>query len=522
MKQKTIFCTADEAVSYIQDGWTLSSLGFRYAGTPEALLSALGGRHKATGRPSGLTLVFSSSQGNSDSKGLDNLAEGNLLRRIIGGFYGVTPALVSRITGNEIAAYNWPQGVMARLFHAIAAGQPGVVTRIGLHTFIDPRQEGGRLNALTQELLSEVVRLNGQEYLLYRSFPIHACFIRATSADRDGNLSCEKEAIKLEMLPLAMATRNSGGLVIAQVERVVSSHLPARQIEVPGHLVNMVVECKNVETDHRQCVNYTFNPEYNGDITPPDTRVRGCDALAQLIIAKRAAAFLHPGDVINLGSGIPETVADVLRCEMEVEEKYLTVESGINGGILAIPPDFGLAFNPDSIIRQDDQFNFYQGGGLDCALLGFAEIDAQGNVNVSRFGGKLMGCGGFIDIAQSARRVIFCGTFNSKGLEISMDGGNLTIKRNGTIQKLVERVGQITFNGSQACREGKDVYLVTERCVMHWSNEGWALEEIAPGIDIAKDITSQMRFRPIIPHDVKTMDSNCFVDRAGILKTAHA
>lgn len=498
----------------------MSSLGFRYAGTPEELLSALGARYKMTGKPSGLTLVFSSSQGNSDNKGLDHLAKGKLLSRVIGGFYGVTPALVSRITRNEIVAYNWPQGVLGRLFHAIASGQPGYVTRIGLHTFIDPRQEGGRLNALTQELLNEVVQLNGQEYLLYRSFPVDACFIRATSADRDGNLSCEKEAIKLEMLPLAMATRNSGGVVIAQVERVVSSHLPARQIEVPGHLVNIVVECKSVETDHRQCVNYAFNPEYNGDLPPASSRLRGCDALAQLIIAKRAAAFLQRGEVINLGSGIPETVADVLRSEMGIEEKYLSVESGINGGILAIPPDFGLAFNPDSIIRQDDQFNFYQGGGLDSALLGFAEIDAQGNVNVSRFGGRLMGCGGFIDIAQSARRVIFCGTFNSKGLEIDLDGGKLTIKRNGSIQKLVEQVGQITFNGSQASREEQDVYLVTERCVMHLSSEGWILEEIAPGMDISKDILSQMSFRPIVSHNVKTMDADCFVDRAGILTAA--
>lgn len=518
MKQKTVFCSAREAVSLISDDCTLSSLGFRYAGTPEELLAALGQRYREEGKPTGLTLVFSSSQGNNDSKGLDHLSEGSLLHRVVGGFYGVTPKLVSRITKNELIAYNWPQGVIGRLFHAIAAGQPGVVTRIGLKTFVDPRQGGGRLNPLTQELLNQVLTLNGQEYLFYRSFPIDACFIRATTADRDGNLSCEREAIRLEMLPLAMATRNSGGIVIAQVEKVVPGHLPPRQIEVPCHLVNAVVECTDVEAGHRQCVNYVFNPEYNGEAPVQGARVRGCNSVPQLIIAKRAAQFLRKGEVINLGSGIPEVVGDVLRCEAGIDEKYLTVESGINGGILAIPPDFGLAYGPDSIIRQDDQFNFYEGGGLDSALLGFAEIDAEGNVNVSHFGGRLMGCGGFIDIAQSAHRVIFCGTFNSKGLEVGFEKGKLTIRKNGTVGKFVERVNQITFNGREGCRGGQEIFVVTERCVMRLTEKGWNLEEAAPGVDVKRDILDQMKFRPAVPSDLRIMDGNCFVDSAGILK----
>jgi propionate CoA-transferase len=515
MKQKPRFCSAKEAVSLIQNECALASSGFRYAGTPEELLEALGQRYEETGRPTGLALVFSSAQGNNDNKGLDHLAQGALLRRSLGGYYGVTPILVDRIIKNEIAGYNWPQGILVRLYHAIAAGQPGVLTRIGLGTYVDPRLDGGALNLLAREPLNEVVQLNDREYILYRAFPIDVCFLRATTADVNGNLSCEKEAIKLELLPLAMATRNSGGTVIAQVERLSDAPLHPRQVEVPGHLVDVVVRCSDVEAYHRQCVNHAYNPEYSGDSPRGQAAARDCDSDAQLVIARRAAAFLRPGEVINLGSGIPEAVCDVLRTEGRIEDKYVTVESGINGGLLASSPDFGLASNPHSIIRQDDQFNFYQGGGLDTALLGFAELDADGNVNVSRFGGRLMGCGGFIEIAQGARRVIFCGTFNCRGLKIDFEHGRLVIRKEGAVRKLVERVGQVTFSGREARCGNQEVWAVTERCVMRLTQQGWVLEEAAPGMEIEHDILRQMEFRPIVPENIGRMEAWCFSRTGG-------
>jgi propionate CoA-transferase len=505
MRVSPVVCTAAEAISQIGNGVTVASSGFRYAGTPESLLAALGARHAGTGSPSQLTLIFSSAQGNNDGTGLDCLARPGLLKRVIGGFFGVTPGLVKCVQENQIEAYNWPQGVLTRLYHAVAGGQPGVLTRSGLGTFVDPRNGGGRLNDGTQERLSSIITIDGEDYILYKSLPIDVCLLRLTSADISGNLSAEKEAVKLEWLPLAMATRNSGGMVIAQVERILDSKLHPRLIDVPSHLVDFIVPAEEPERHHRQCVNDQYNPLYNGDEVSgnPESRLR-TDVTAQ-IIGRRALGLLRAGEVINVGSGIPEVVTGLLAAANGTVKVHVTFESGVNGGVGAPAPDFGIAGRPESILRQDDQFNYYEGGGLDTALLGFAQIDGDGNVNVSKFEGRMVGCGGFIDIAHAAKRVVLCGTFNAKGLQVEHAPGRLTVRQNGRIRKFVESVEQITFNAKAGVRRGQEVCVVTERCVMRLTPDGWMVTEVAPGVDVQRDIIQQMAFQPLISSPLAPM-----------------
>lgn len=482
----------------IRDECTLASSGFRCAGTPEELLAALGSRYETEGRPKGLTLLFSSAQGDNDGKGLDHLAKGDLLRRSIGGFYGVTPGLVERIQSGRVAGYNLPQGVMVRLYQAIATGQPGVITRVGLCTYVDPRFGGGRLNSAAKESLNEIINLRGEDYILYHGLPIDVCFIRATTADPHGNLSCEREAIKLEWMPLATATRNSGGLVVAQVEKLSSTPMHPRNVEVPAHLVDVVVLATDPDSGHRQCVRHVYNPAYAGDAANDTPGSERAFTISQQLIARRAAGYVQPGDIINLGSGMPEAVGEILRKNGLSGKVHSTLESGVNGGSPAAAPDFGLASCPDSIVRQDDQFSLYQGGGLDCGFLGFAEIDEEGNVNVSRFGGRIVGCGGFIDIAQNAKRVVFCGTLNSKGLDLKLDGNRLSILREGLIPKFVRKVEQVTYCGREGLRRKQEIFAVTERCVLQFTDEGWGVTETAPGVDLSASVLSQMQFAPNI------------------------
>ncbi len=506
MKPTPRICTAHEAVAQIDNGMTLASSGFRYAGAPESLLAALGSRHASTGAPRDLTLLFSSAQGNNDGTGLDCLASPGLLKRVIGGFFGVTPNLARLVEQNKIEAYNWPQGVMTRLYHAISAAQPGVLTRTGLGTFVDPRNGGGRMNAVTQQLLNLVVEIDGQDYVLYKSLPIDVCLLRLTSADTCGNLSAEKEAVKLEWLPLAMATRNSGGMVIAQVERVVQTRLHPKQIDVPSHLVDFIVPAQEPDRQHRQCVNAMFNPLYSGDaVQELEAPTLRSDVTLQ-IIGRRALDLLRDGQVVNIGSGLPEVVPGLLAGGRSTTRIHVTFESGVNGGVGAPAPDFGIAACPASILRQDDQFNYYEGGGVETAVLGFAEIDGRGHVNVSRFGGRIVGCGGFIDIAQGAKRLLLCGTFNAKGLEVECRAGCLTIRKNGSIRKFVEHVEQVTLNASAGVAHGQDVLVLTERCVMQLTREGWIVTEVAPGVDVDRDVLAQMGFQPLVKSPLDTME----------------
>jgi propionate CoA-transferase len=505
MQNKVI--SATNAIEMIKNGSTLATTGFRWAGSPELLLSELGRRYKDKKIPCNLTIVFSSAAGDSVSNGIEHLAQKGFLERVVGGYWGLTPQLLKLALNGEFEAYNFPQGQIAKLYSSIAAKMPGLVTKIGLGTFIDPRIEGGRLNDRTPNDLVEVVTLRGEEYLLYHSFPIDIGFIRGTYADQEGNISIEQEAAHLEMLPLAMAVHNSGGKVFAQVKEVVDTeNILAKSVIVPGYLVDYIVVANDFDKDHRQCGEVTYDPCYSGE----KKKVLGIDKLTDSIIRKiisqRAIKELKNGNIINLGQGIPTDIIPILRQHPTLSNIHYTVESGVSGGIPNAVPDFGISSNPESMIRQDDMFTFYNGGGLDITFLGFAEVDSKGNVNVSNFGNRAGECGGFIDISQYTRKLVFCGSFSAKGLSVDKVGNTIKIVEEGSLKKFVKRIKQITFSGQFASQNKQEVLFITERGVFRLINDEIELIEIAPGVNLEEDIIKNMDFIPRISSELKMMD----------------
>ncbi|MEQ9812845.1 MAG: acyl CoA:acetate/3-ketoacid CoA transferase [Azospirillaceae bacterium] len=508
MRNKLV--SAEEAVAIIRDGDVLATAGFVGIGTPDHLLAALAARHAKEGHPRDLTLIFAAGQGDGGERGLNRLAGEGLLARVIGGHWGLIPRIGRLAIDGAIEAYNLPQGCISRLYREIAAGGPGVLTKVGLGTFVDPRLGGGRINDRTTDDRVELVTLGGEEWLFYKTLPINVAFIRATTADLNGNLTCEREALTLDGLAMATAARNSGGMVIAQVERVAENHsLHPRQVKVPGILVDCVVI--GPAEHHAQTYRTPYSPAFAHEIRVPTADMAPLPLDARKIIARRAAFELPPGGVVNLGIGMPEGVAGVANEEQVLRYVTLTAEPGVIGGLPASGLDFGAAVNTDAVIDQNQQFDFYDGGGLDLAVLGMAEADSEGNVNVSRFGDRLAGAGGFINISQNARHVVFVGTFTAGGLEVTARDGRLTIHKEGRARKFVERVQQITFAGTYARENGRHVTYVTERCVLQLRPDGLALTEIAPGVDLERDVLAHMDFEPLIDGP-QAMDRRLFMD----------
>lgn len=503
------FVTADQAAAMIADASTVALIG---GGgglmEPNKVFRAISHRFKSEGHPNALTVVHALGIGDKKTEGMNHFAHQGMVKRVIGGHWVWSPEMQRMARDNDIEAYVLPSGCVMQLYREIAAKRPGLFTHVGLGTFVDPRHNGGKMNDAAQDDLVEVVQIGGTELLWYKSFGIDVAIIRGSFADADGNISLDQEAANIDVYAAALAAHNSGGIVIAQVRTAVARNsLPARSVRVPGAIVDAVV----VDPDQKMSYGLDYDPAVSGEIRPPADRILpslGQDIRA--LIARRAYQELREGAVINFGVGIGEGVATLIAERGEKERYYQTIEHGTYGGSLMVGDLFGYARGASAMIDGPSQFDFYSGGGLDIAFLGFGECDATGNINVSKLGGLTVGPGGFMDIAQNAKRVVFCGTFDAKGGKSQILNGALRVERMGAVRKLVDQVEQVTYSAQSALERGHSATLVTERAVFEFTHDGLVLKEIAPGIDLKTDVLDQMGFEPLMPETPKEMAPSLF------------
>ncbi|MCL2110946.1 MAG: 3-oxoacid CoA-transferase [Clostridiales bacterium] len=512
MKTKPII-TAAEAAAQVRDGDTVASSGFVSSAIPEGLIKALKNRFLETGKPNGITYFYAGSQGMRDGSGGDNMAHKGLTKRAIAGHYNTAPALGDAILRGDIEGYNLPQGVLAQLTRDMAARRPGTLTHVGLGTYVDPRLGGGKCNDITTEDMVKLVEIGGEERLLYKSFDINVAFIRGSYADEMGNVTMHREIGEGEVTALAQTAKNSGGKVFVQVEKVVPfGTLDPRLVKIPRNLVDALVIAD--PKDHEQTYGCEFDPSLTGEARAELSALAPAPLDAKKVIARRGALELKEDSLVNLGIGIPEFVAAVANEEGIGDSIMLTVEAGPNGGMPLSGARFGAAINPECIFAQHVQFDYYDGGGIDMAYLGMAQADESGNINVSRFSGRLAGCGGFINITQNAKSVYFCGTFTSGGFKAEVGDGRIDILSEGREKKFLSHVEQITFSGAYAQKKGQPVLYITERAVFELRKDGVWLTEIAPGVDLEKQVLAYMDFVPKMEAGGPgLMDGRIFHDR---------
>lgn len=512
---KEKFVTADYAASQIEDGAIIGIGGFLGIGSCEEVFQAMEKRFLKENHPKDLTLVHTGGVGDGAEKGCNVLAHQGMIKRMIGGHFARMPKLGAMIEEEKIEGYNIPQGILAHLYRESAAGRPRLISKVGLETFVDPDYGGGRINSIAKESLIEKVTIDGEDYLSYKVPQVNVAIVRGTSADENGNISMENEPLTLEGISIATAAHNHGGIVVVQVEKKVKngSILP-QNVKIPHILVDYIVVAQDPETNHRQNYGTFFDPRFTrNDIVVEKAAVREEMGIRK-IIARRAAQFLNRQmQVVNFGIGLPESVVAVLNEEGQDGRFTPIIESGAIGGVALGNMNFGSSICPEAIIDQTYMFDFIDGGGLDMSFLGLAQCDMRGNVNVSRFGTKVAGCGGFIDISQNVKNIVFCGSFTARGLKVQVSEGKLQILQEGQSKKFVRTLDQITFSSEVACREKTAVHFVTERAVFRLTERGLLLTEYAPGIDIARDILEQMEFSPQIAEDLKEMDSAIFEDK---------
>jgi acyl CoA:acetate/3-ketoacid CoA transferase len=518
------FMSAADAAQLIRDGDTVGLMGGG-GGLMEAshLFEAVQARFLATQQPRNLTVIHALGIGDKKTQGMNCFAHEGLVKRVIGGHWVWSPRMQQLALQNKIEAYILPGGVSSQLMREIGAGRPGLITHVGLGTVCDPRHGGGRMNEAAQDELAEVLTIAGREWLRYKPFPIHVAIVRASSADEDGNIGFEHEAANLDAQSLALAARNSGGKVIVQVaERLPKGALKAREVRIPSAWVDAIV----VDPGQRTSYDIPFDPAFSGELTGAARAASEAEDHAREVaaaqeafserqaVARRAYEELQntgkPRPVINYGVGVPDAVAKLVAARNEQHHIYQTIEHGTYGGTLMDGVLFGYARNASAMLDAATQFDFYGGGGLDVAFLGFGEMDEQGSVNVSRLGGVTVGPGGFIDIAQNARKVVFCGTLAAKGVKLATGDGHMRVLQQGGVKKLVRRVDQITFSGPQALVRGQQVLYLTERASFRLTPDGVELFEIAPGIDLRRDVLDQMDFAPRLAAELRVMDRRHF------------
>lgn len=518
---KASFAKADEIPNLIKNGDTITTVGMTLISASESILKAIESSYLKNGYPCDLTLVHSAGQ--SDRKdGIQHFAHEGLVTQIIGSHWGLQPKWMDMIAENKVDAYCLPQGQMAQLYRSMACGLPGKMSKVGLGTFVDPRVEGGKMNERTLQLgdISEIMEYDGEEYMFYKQIPLDVCIIRGTTADQMGNITMEDEAMKLEALPAVLATKRFDGKVIVQVKRVAETGtLNPKDVVVPGVLIDQVVVCENPYEDHKQTSSWYYDPSYSGELRVPVNSIQPLDLNVRKFIGRRAMFEVNIGDVINLGTGIPnDVVGNIANEEGISSDCMITVESGIYGGVQAGGIDFGIGQNVYAMITHDQQMDYYNGAGVDITFMGAGELDKEGNVNATKMGPLCTGAGGFIDITQSAKKVVFCATFSTGGTKIQLKDNKVHIEQEGSIKKMVSDVSQISFNGKLAREKGQEVYFVTERAVFQLIKDGVKLIEIAPGLDLQTDVLKMMDFEPIISEDLKIMDYELFLNGSFGLK----